>query len=242
MDIVLVHGGSQGGWAWDSVSDLLRAKGNTVFAPTLKGMGDGSVDRIGVTAGDMAHDLVSMIRQWGLKEVVLVGHSGGGAIVQLAVEELSDGPVRVKRVVFAAAAVLLDGECLVDAAPPEVKAAVDPMFSGPDSSVPTPVGAWSHYAQDADPELARYLSMRGIATPLGWFTHVAQLKRFWENQPPASYIAMTEDRVATMEFCRHHSGRLRNSRFIRCAGSHQAMLTRPEDFAEAVCAAIADSD
>jgi pimeloyl-ACP methyl ester carboxylesterase len=38
MQFVLVHGGWQGGWAWDAVAARLRAHGHEVLAPTLRGL------------------------------------------------------------------------------------------------------------------------------------------------------------------------------------------------------------
>lgn len=39
---VLVHGTSCGGWIWQRVAPLLRARGHDVFTPTLTGMGERS--------------------------------------------------------------------------------------------------------------------------------------------------------------------------------------------------------
>ena len=37
---VLVHGAWHGGWCWRRLAPLLRAKGHSVFAPSLTGLGD----------------------------------------------------------------------------------------------------------------------------------------------------------------------------------------------------------
>ena len=37
MKIVLVHGGWQGGWAWDDVASALEEKGHETFHPTMLG-------------------------------------------------------------------------------------------------------------------------------------------------------------------------------------------------------------
>ena len=37
---LLVHCGFAGGWTWNAVTDLLRAKGHRAYAPTLTGLGD----------------------------------------------------------------------------------------------------------------------------------------------------------------------------------------------------------
>ena len=39
---VLVHGAWHGGWCWRAVKTILEQAGQTVFAPTLTGLGDRS--------------------------------------------------------------------------------------------------------------------------------------------------------------------------------------------------------
>jgi len=106
MQIVLVHGGWQGGWAWDGVADELRRMGHEVIAPTLRGLEDGDVDRSGVTMSMMARDLIDQVRELTQLDIVLVGHSGGGPLIQLVAEAM---PERIGRVVFVDAWVLRDG-------------------------------------------------------------------------------------------------------------------------------------
>src|SRR6266567_4501708 len=67
MRFVLVHGGWQGGWAWDGVSALLRAGGHEVFAPTLRGLAEGDTGRAGVTLADMAAGLIQEIGEQDLR-------------------------------------------------------------------------------------------------------------------------------------------------------------------------------
>jgi len=38
--IILVHGGTSGGWAWKSIVSKLRGKGHEVYTPTLTGLGE----------------------------------------------------------------------------------------------------------------------------------------------------------------------------------------------------------
>ena len=40
MDFLLIPGAWLGGWVWDEVADILRAKGHRVFSITLTGMDD----------------------------------------------------------------------------------------------------------------------------------------------------------------------------------------------------------
>lgn len=71
---VLVHGGWHGGWCWERVAALLASAGHEVHCPTLSTTpGAGLADHIGAVAG--------LLDGADLRDVVLVGHSAGGAVV-----------------------------------------------------------------------------------------------------------------------------------------------------------------
>ena len=99
---VLIHGTWHGGWAWDAVVRELSGKGHRAHAPTLAGHGPG-VARQGITHQDCVASVVAYIDQQGLGDVILVGHSFGGTVVQKVAELL---PGRIRRTVFLDALVL----------------------------------------------------------------------------------------------------------------------------------------
>src|SRR6516225_2938044 len=78
---VLVHGSWHGGWAWEAVIRRLSEKGYDVHAPTLAGHGPGVI-RLRVTHQDCVASIVNYIQKHGLEDVILVGHSFGGTVVQ----------------------------------------------------------------------------------------------------------------------------------------------------------------
>ena len=79
---VLVAGAWQGGWAWDRVTPLLRARGHDVFAPSLTGLGDRS-HLLSPQVGLDTHvdDLIGVLVSHRLTRAVLVGHSYGGQVI-----------------------------------------------------------------------------------------------------------------------------------------------------------------
>lgn len=80
---VLVHGGWHGGWCWRRVAPLLTAAGHEVHTPTLTGTGDRShLGGPDTGLADHVADVVAVLELDDLREVVLVGHSAGGAVVQ----------------------------------------------------------------------------------------------------------------------------------------------------------------
>lgn len=239
----MVHGGWQGGWVWDGVATLLRGGGHEVFAPTLRGLEEGNTDRGGVFLADIGDGLIREIEQQDLHDFVVVSHSGGGPVAQLVADRLGDRHGgRVHRIVFMSAWVLRNGESINDIRPrDQVEAARAQSQRSPDNTVPMDHDLFkSAFMQDAtDQQLAEILP-RLVPSPFGWFDQPIDLPRFFELGMPASYIFQTDDRAAPRERYEAMSARLRNPRIVECAGSHQAMLTRPEDVATAVLAATTE--
>src|SRR5665648_793194 len=103
--VVLVPGFWLGAWAWDDVVPVLREAGLTPHAVTLPGLESPGDDRSAVTLDDHVTAMRDLID--GLTgDVVLVGHSGGGAVVQMVTDQR---PERVRRVVYVDSGPVLDG-------------------------------------------------------------------------------------------------------------------------------------
>ena len=238
MEIVLVHGGWQGGWAWDGVADELRRMGHEVIAPTLRGLEDGDVDRSGVTMSMMARDLIDQVRELTQLDIVLVGHSGGGPLIQLVAEAM---PERIGRVVFVDAWVLRDGEAINDVLPDPLVAAVKALASqSDDNTVVMPPELWAaSFMQDATPEQLAAVEPRLVPSPAGWLDEPIRLDQFWASSIPSSYVFLAQDQAVPAEIYQAMAGRLDSPRTIEIDGSHEVMLTHPERLARALDAVIA---
>ena len=80
---VLVHGAWQGGWCWRRVVPLLRGRGHEVFTPTLTGLGERAhLLRPDIDLATHVRDILGVLDYEELREVVLVGHSYGGMVVE----------------------------------------------------------------------------------------------------------------------------------------------------------------
>jgi pimeloyl-ACP methyl ester carboxylesterase len=114
---VLVHGAWHGSWCWKRVRKALKAQGHDVFTPTLTGVGERShlLSRQ-VNLETHLDDVVNLIRWEELANVVLCGHSYGGAVISGAADRV---PERIGALVYLDAFVLEDGQCMQDAQPPE---------------------------------------------------------------------------------------------------------------------------
>jgi len=105
---VLVHGAYQGGWIWKPLVTRLRNAGHAVYAPTLDGCAERSHQlRAGITVSTHAQEIAGLLFYEDLRDVVLVGTSSGGMVIQKASETVRD---RIARLVFVDALALLPGE------------------------------------------------------------------------------------------------------------------------------------
>jgi len=97
-NIVLVHGAWHGSWCWTPVAERLRAAGHNVHAPTLTGLCERihlATPQIGLSTH--IDDIANHIRFNELTDIVLVGHSYGGAVITGVASELAD---RIRAIVY----------------------------------------------------------------------------------------------------------------------------------------------
>lgn len=112
---VLVHGGWQGGWVFQSLARQLRAAGHEVFVPTLTGLGERShLVNMPITLGTHITDVVNLIVFESLSNVVLVGHSYGGMVITGVADQLAD---RICTLVYLDAIVPGNGDTLLTLRP-----------------------------------------------------------------------------------------------------------------------------
>ena len=88
MDIILIPGFWLDGSSWDEVVPALEQAGHRTHALTLPGMESKTADRSGITLRDHVDAVVEVIDSVAPAgaTVVLVGHSGGGAIAHAAAD------------------------------------------------------------------------------------------------------------------------------------------------------------
>ncbi|GIJ46921.1 esterase [Virgisporangium aliadipatigenens] len=228
---VLVHGGWQGAWCWDGVRDALHAEGHRTLAPTWLGAVDGrplTPEETTINAAG-ARITRAVAEAAGDDDVVLVGHSGGGAIVQSVADRFAH---RVSRVIYVDAVVLRDGEAFVDVMPfPEGFAGADAPI---DAVAPAPPSAWwgESFMNGASPELIEETARRLIDVPLVSLTRPVHLPRYWQSEPSAGYVFLRDDIAVPAEVWRGMAERLSDPAVFECDGPHQAMLTHPRQLAK----------
>src|SRR5215831_20039701 len=80
---VLVHGAWHGSWCWKRVGKKLRDAGHQMFTPTLTGLGERyHLNSAAVRLSTHIADVVNLLRWEDLSDVILGGHSYGGAVIR----------------------------------------------------------------------------------------------------------------------------------------------------------------
>jgi pimeloyl-ACP methyl ester carboxylesterase len=245
---VLIHGTWHGGWAWKEVIDCLSEKGHRAYAPTLAGHGPGET-RSGVTHDDCVNSVVSFIQQGGLDNVILVGHSFGGTVVQRAAEEIGD---RITRTVFLDALVLNRNESVFEILPAVFLDSLQPRHNGGQSATSSadssefaipPWETWrDNFMQDAVEEHAWLMWEQLTPEPAQVNLDKLDLSRFHSlNIIPKSFIYCRHDRaMPSGYFHPGMSSRLGACKVVEMEGSHEVMFTRPAELAEKLIEASSD--
>ncbi|MEU6773177.1 alpha/beta fold hydrolase [Streptomyces sp. NPDC046759] len=111
-EIVLVPGFWLGAWAWEEVAQELRAAGHEVHPLTLTGLAERAAEATpDVDVHTHVDDIVRLVEGEGLRDVVLVGHSGANLPVTGAADRI---PERIARIVYVDAGPLLPGMAVID--------------------------------------------------------------------------------------------------------------------------------
>jgi len=116
----------------------LRNREAEVFAPTLTGLGE-RVHLASPDTGLTTHieDVHAVLHYEDLRDVVLVGHSYGGAVITGVADRARD---RISRLIYLDAFVLKDGQSVADVCPPGMVEALTGLArqTGGDWRVPLP--------------------------------------------------------------------------------------------------------
>lgn len=245
---VLIHGTWHGGWAWQGVVQHLSRKGHVAHAPTLAGHGLGAM-RTGITHQLCVDSVVAYIRYWGLKNVVLVGHSFGGTVVQKLAERTPD---RITHMVFVDALILKDNERVFDVLPDVFLNSLTPKNGHHPAAAGSEVASdvfskppWEiwrdNFIQDAAESLARSIWELLSPEPSQVNLDSVSLKRFCSLDIPKSFIFCREDNaMPSGYFHPQMSSRLGTCKLLEMDGSHEVMFTRPAELAKKIVEASSE--
>ncbi|MFX0592754.1 alpha/beta fold hydrolase [Melissospora conviva] len=232
MDIILIPGFWLDGSSWDAVAPALRAAGHRVHALTLPGMDSPTADRSGITLRDHVDAVVAKIDACDpAEQVVLVGHSGGGAVAHAAVDARPD---RVARVVYVDSGPLADGDAINADLPSENGEVPLPAWSGFDDADLT----------DLDDELRAAFRDRAIPTPARVATDPQQLRDERRYDVPITVIAceypsaQLRTWIAQGHKWVRELARISDVTYVDLPTGHWPQFTRPAELAAVITGSL----
>jgi pimeloyl-ACP methyl ester carboxylesterase len=227
MEIIMIPGFWLDGSSWDDVAPTLRLAGHTVHTPTLPGLESKDANREDIGLRDHVDAVVALIDSTS-DPVVLVGHSGGGAIAHASADAR---PNRVARVVYVDSGPLGDGGVINDGEFPVVG-----------SEIPLP--DWSVFGEadlvDLDDDLRADLRDRAIPEPVRVATDTQVLTDPRRYDIPVTIISCQFPSAMIREWMEQghpftaELARIKSVDMVDLPTGHWPQFTRPADLADAI--------
>lgn len=230
MNIILVPGFWLDGSSWSRVTPALAAAGHNVQPLTLPGLESLDASRAGIGLSDHIDAVVAVIDSTE-DPIVLVGHSGGGAIIHGAIDAR---PLRVVRGVYVDSGPLGEGGVINDA-----------LHSTGDE---IPLPDWPDFDDgdlvDLTEELRADFLARAIPQPRGVAydaQHLVDDRRF---DVPVTVIACEFPSAMLVEWIAAghpfvaELARIRDVRYVDLPTGHWPQFTRPDDLAAVILDAV----
>lgn len=225
---VLVHGVWHGGWCWSRVADILRNRGHCVTTPTHTGLGERShLLSPAITMDTFVEDIVGHLRWEDLNDVVLVGHSFGGAPITGAADRVSD---RIGMLIYLDGAIMDDGETWFGLLPPDIAASRQKAAEEATGGLSLPTAPPESFGVTASDDAA-FLEGRLTPHPLATFSTPLKLAHPAGNGLPANYITCTDPAYVPAKSALRRA-RERNWPVSEIRTGHDAMVTAPQATAD----------
>lgn len=230
MDVILIPGFWLDASSWEQVTPLLEEAGHRVHPLTLPGLESVDADRSNIGLRDHIDAVVTAVDALE-GDVVLVGHSGGGAIAHGVADARPD---RIARVVYVDAGPLGEGDAINDELP----------IVGHDVPLPD----WSEFSDedlvDLTDELRESFRARAIAEPARVTSDPMELSDERRFDVPVTVIAcefpsamLTEWIAAGSPFTRELA-RVKHVDYVDLPTGHWPQFTKPVQLGQAIVAAI----
>ena len=230
MDIILVPGFWLDASSWKEVTPPLVAAGHQVHPLTLPGLESADAPRAGIGLRTHIDAVVAKIDAFDAP-VVLVGHSGGGAIIHGAVDAR---PGQVVRAIYVDSGPLADGGVINDELP--------------DDGDEVPLPPWELFEDedltDLDEELRAAFRARAIPQPKGVAQDQQRLHDERRYDVPATVIAcefpssMLIEMIAGGHPYVAELGRVRDVDYVDLPTGHWPQFTKPAELGAAILAAV----
>jgi pimeloyl-ACP methyl ester carboxylesterase len=211
---VLIHGAWHTGACWNGVVHLLEEQGHKAYTPTVGGNKENGDKFVDIKRA--YQPIFDMIVKNDLNDIILLGHSLGGAAVQYVAQAI---PERVRRLIFMGAILVEDGQSIVEGMFAHIQAeGQDPKLAFGDSEM-------------GQPYLLPFESFREIFISDG---DLATAQAAYET------LKGTIDTAFNQNFYQSMRKNLGLYRYIQYEGRHEIMYTNPKKIGEKILIAGQD--
>jgi pimeloyl-ACP methyl ester carboxylesterase len=218
---LLVHGSWHGGWCWRRVSDLLESSGHSVYSPTMTGLGERShLLTRDINVSTHVEDVANVIRWEGLSDIVLVGHSYGGMVINGVAERMSD---RISSIVFLDAFMPEDQESMLDRTSPVFKNMIGEAIARGDFALKSP-SASVFGVEDKD---RAWVDSKTTPQPVATFTERTKSTGSREKITKKAFIRAKNYSSATFDANLAKAAHDPTWRTFELASGHDAMVIAP---------------
>ena len=238
---LLIHGAMHGGWCFDPVADILRAKGHKVAAPDLPGMGGDEDALRAVTIESWTEFALeqcrAMRRELDGEPLVLAGHSRGGLNISAAAEA---DPSAMDALVYICALMMPGGmspAAMQDMLPkqPEMEPFGRLVANGAGMMV-DPEQAARFFAHLSPPDLAEDAAHRLVAEPLGPLATLVEVTHERWGTVPRLYVECLQDRTVPIANQRQMLALSPGTATVTLDTDHSPFYSAPEALADALIA------
>lgn len=230
MDIILVPGFWLDASSWEKVTPALAASGHTPHPVTLPGLESADAPRAGIRLRDHIAAVVNLVD--GLDgKVVLVGHSGGGAVIHGVADARPD---RIARNIYVDSGPLGEGGTINDSLPSD----------GDDVPLPPWEGFEEADLVDLTDELRAAFRARAIPEPKGVAYGRQRLHDVRRYDVPATVIACQFPSSLLREWIdaghpfTAELARIRDVEYVDLPTGHWPQFTKPVELGQAILAAV----
>ncbi|MFJ2645277.1 alpha/beta fold hydrolase [Streptomyces sp. NPDC087420] len=233
-NFVMIPGAWHAAWCWRPVAKRLRAAGNTTLALTMPGLGDDE-ETTGLHLQDAVDHIAAEFQRRDLTDVTLVAHSWGGYPMTGAAHRVAD---RLAKIVYCSAFVPLRGKSARAELAGEGAAAIRDEGIRVSTEGPAWLPPWE-FARESliqdEPEAVQRLVWELLTPqPANYGAEALDVPDVTTLGIPVAYVLSEHDLgLGTPEAGARFAARL-GVRPIMVPGSHESLLTHPDEVAHAL--------
>lgn len=238
-DLVLLHGGQHGSWCWTALIEALRHNSfDRIITLDMPGCGTKRGRPVTeLTLSSIVEELNAELRQMGVRQGVLLGHSIAGVLLpMMAVED----PTLFVHLIYLATAIPAEGQSIMQMLgnsqhgerDDEVGWPLDPLVASPEQMAVAMFGADLDDSQIAWllSEIAQDMTPPAVAVE-------AVSRAGYVGLIPSTFIVTLRDDILPPTWQRRFAQRLQVEAVLEIDSPHEAFLTHPNELAGLICSA-----